>query len=1022
MTMKNQENDRDQRLADKLAKMHDRMLVATSRSSEFESDEELQSEQQVLDFIERVKRSQPKTQTDNAAPSTKRASLSETNLGGPVAEPDDEFFEPQLPEKIGRFEVIGFLGQGGYGVVYHAIDPELDREVAIKIPRAEALLTPDLRSRFIREGKIAAALSHPNIVTIHETGQQDAICFIVSELVDGITLADWIAAQKQAVDPTGAARLIFVLANALQHAHRRGVLHRDLKPANILIAGSNATSLSASKLAESVKISDFGLARFEDDKTNQTRTGSMIGTPAYMAPEQMNDSGQGAGPEADVYALGCILYELLVGQRVFEASTILEMVQSVQNLDPKPVRNYRKDVSRDLQAICLKCLEKDPKRRYQTSLQLAEDLDHWLNGQPVSARNASPMDRVSKWSRRNPALAIAISLVFVSILSGLCFSLWQWNRAERNLALALEERSQAERHMARVELVIDEMLTDVAKVLKYIPQMEPLRERLLKQAMVLQTELVEENSDDPRVRFRSAQALRRLAKIQSWLGEYERAIEAGTRGNEILSNLPPGKINEAELNREKIEMCLELNLPFYSLNRFESGESLVRNAIEIQSSGQTGLSQRDDALIKSRAYRSLGMILQKQNKNDDALAAFQEAESAVEQLPENLRDDIEIASNHYRVLNSLGIMFKSLGQPEDAETYYARSIAINSEAVDRFPERIDLRFDLAVTTLNFGNFLFRKNDFVGAEKAYRFCIETTGKLSSEFPKSPRFRSFFIYGQIGLGATYRRLTQTENAIEAYKMAISQIQLIESQSGATPTQLKNLAKTYNNMGLAYKDLKQTKDAIEAHQKGIDVLEKLVARTPKDVSIRLSLSIGHGNHGLLLHETGNAKAAKPVLLDGLRVAEECLELNADHAGVLNNLRWQHRVLCETSCQLEEHDAAFQHARAAIRFGKISAHQIQVAETVGRCVSTLRANGDSETENAEFIDTYAKIAIEALKQVLKNGDITASAIAENKTFESLRSHDAFQAFLDYMKGIGKVPKVHNDRRVDGSGIPSIA
>ena len=339
------------------------------------------------------------------------------------------------------YEILDELGRGGMGVVYRARQTSLDREVALKMILAPEHAGPGQAARFRAEAEAVARLQHPNIVQVHDVGEQNGRPYFSMELIEGGSLADHIAGNPQPA--AEAARLVEVLARAVQHAHIRGVVHRDLKPANVLLVIANCSDKSAICNLQSAipKITDFGLAKRLDLPTSATGTGTIVGSPSYMAPEQAVRGNNTTGPLCDVYGLGAILYELLTGRPPFRAETPLDTLLQVVHDDPLPPSRLRARTPRDLETICLKCLEKEPRRRYPSAEALADDLRRFLDGKPVVARPLSPVGRVVRWGRRRPAVAALIA-VCALVLTGLA-SLGAWQSARENRRVA-EARAETE--------------------------------------------------------------------------------------------------------------------------------------------------------------------------------------------------------------------------------------------------------------------------------------------------------------------------------------------------------------------------------------------------------------------------------------------------------------------------------------------------------------------------------------------------------------------------------------------------
>ncbi len=331
-----------------------------------------------------------------------------------------------VPAQLGRFRVLCKLGQGGHGIVFLAFDPLLKRQVALKVPRLEMLLTREMRQRFLREAQAAAGLDHPGIVPVYEAGETDSICYIVSAYCPSNSLAEWLQQQQEPVTLRTAAALAAHLARALAYIHSRGILHRDLKPSNVLLATQteNEEGQRHPDLPFLPKLTDFGLARSLDQENGLTRTGDLVGTPSYMAPEQTDGRSERITSATDVHGLGAILYTLLTGRPPFIAPTMLQTLEQVRNNDPIPPRRLNRRVDRDLETICLKCLAKDPRRRYASAEALAEDLERWLDHRPIQARPSTRQERLAKWARRRPSAAALVLVSTLAVLAALTGSLW----------------------------------------------------------------------------------------------------------------------------------------------------------------------------------------------------------------------------------------------------------------------------------------------------------------------------------------------------------------------------------------------------------------------------------------------------------------------------------------------------------------------------------------------------------------------------------------------------------------------
>ncbi len=343
---------------------------------------------------------------------------------------------PPVPNRIGKFEILECVGRGSFGTVYRARDTASQREVAVKIPLPSVLDNAEHRSRFFREARLAAQLQHPHIVALHEVGEDQGVCFIASEFVTGQTLRAKMPKQ-QAWTPDDAVAMMLQIGKALHYAHTKGIIHRDIKPENILVTAQSE-----------LKITDFGLARQEGADELWTEAGARMGTPAYMSPEQAGGHSHWADARTDLWALGVMLYELLTGHRPFEGSSVT-ILRAILQDEPRALRRHQQQIPKDLEAICLKCLAKNPDHRFPSAQHVVDELERWQRGLPVATRSINTVERTWRWAKRKPAAA---ALVLVSLVSMLMLALaGAWHNHQTRLANELLQSALAEAKEGRAK-------------------------------------------------------------------------------------------------------------------------------------------------------------------------------------------------------------------------------------------------------------------------------------------------------------------------------------------------------------------------------------------------------------------------------------------------------------------------------------------------------------------------------------------------------------------------------------------
>ena len=395
------------------------------------------------------------------------ACLLETGLG--LLEDEDHDAADATPESherhseravkmladFGDYELLEEIGRGGQGVVYRARQKSLNRTVALKVIGLGPWATEAHLKRFRREAEAAASLDHPLIVPIHEVGERDGCCYFSMNFVEGGQLDEVV--RREPIPIRRAVELIAKVARTVHYAHEHGILHRDIKPGNILLDVKGEPHLT-----------DFGLARLVETESTVTRTLDVMGTPSYMAPEQAAGNNAAVSSATDIYGLGAVFYQLLTGHPPFTGGTTFETVRLVLDTEPRSPRLINPKVDRDLSTICLKCLEKDPKRRYSSALALAEDLEHWLKHEPIRAKRSGFFTHGRKWVRRKPAIAV-LSAALVALAAVMGWNVWKSELlsrpATKGIAVLPFENLSADPDNAYFAVGIqDEILTRLASI------------------------------------------------------------------------------------------------------------------------------------------------------------------------------------------------------------------------------------------------------------------------------------------------------------------------------------------------------------------------------------------------------------------------------------------------------------------------------------------------------------------------------------------------------------------------------
>jgi tetratricopeptide (TPR) repeat protein/tRNA A-37 threonylcarbamoyl transferase component Bud32 len=669
---------------------------------------------------------------------------------------------------IGDYELLGEIARGGMGIVFRARQRSLNRPAALKMLLAEDLASEADEQRFRREAEAAANLDHPHIVPIFEVGRHNGRSYFSMKLVEGGSLSQRLA--EFAADPRAAARLLALVARAVHHAHQRGVLHRDLKPANILLGGGPETPIGELD----PQVTDFGLARRVDGDPDLTQSGAILGTPSYMAPEQADGKRGSVTVATDVYGLGAVLYALLAGRPPFRGDSALETLAHVKDDAIEPPSRHGRRIDRDLETICLKCLEKEPARRYGSAEAVAEDLDRWLAGEPIQARPAGHLERAWRWCRRNPAVAAltgAVTMLLVAAVAGLAIS----NRTiARERDEARRQRQRSDRHAERARRAVDQMYTRFAEDwLANQPRLEPLQYEFLALALRSYEEMAAEESDRPEIRREVAIAHRRVGEIEFKLNHYARAEVAFRHSVQVLREQTDRGRSQPSERMQWAESELALGRLLRRSAREMEGKAAFRRAVAIC---QELIAEAPD-LAEPRLLLADALV------HVGTEAALREAMAVLADL--NVEDSdrgryLMILGNAHAYLGSA--LFDR-GRPRESLPHHREALKIRDELVRRSPSSYMARRRLLISTTDLARDLTFVGQFEEALATRRDALARANELAGQFPAIPDNEFNVVVSLVTLGSILKEFDQFTEAEQHLRQALDRARAIVAKHPGT-----------------------------------------------------------------------------------------------------------------------------------------------------------------------------------------------------------------------------------------------
>jgi tetratricopeptide (TPR) repeat protein/tRNA A-37 threonylcarbamoyl transferase component Bud32 len=726
---------------------------------------------------------------------------------------------------VGDYELLSVLGQGGMGVVYKARQISLHRDVALKMIRNSELATEDQIRRFQNEAEAVALFDHPGIVPIYEVGVHGDQRYFSMKLIDGAGLDKRI--KSSPLKPSDAAKLVAEIAEAIHHAHQRGLLHRDLKPANILIDAEGHPH-----------VTDFGLVKRIEEESGLTITGAIMGTPSYMAPEQALGRSAQVTTASDVYGLGAILYAAITGRDPFQGDSVLETLEKVRQSPPEPPTSLNKKVPRDLEVICLKCLEKDQRLRYASAKELADDLERWLNGEPIIARPVNAAARAWMWCKRRPTLAALAGALAAAIVGGMIGIAWQWREAvfQRNAAVVAREAAEKNAQLASTQATlalntIQDLINEVQTNLSFTGLSEVkmallhTAQRRIEGVAAVYEKSTSKEATVMAIDMSLANIYRQLGQSDKAAVMLDRCLDIAKARVIIKENSDPSRMNLANVHAARALL----------------DEELSRNMKAALSENQEGLRIWEDVDNHPNTHPNAFPL-------DKKIVRAGMAELTT-----------RVAVDYYR-----------LGNIEAARDGFQKAYDLRQELARAFPNDPQLKQDLSYSTMALAELSFLSGNPAQAEEYYRQTLQQREKRFTEKPNDQQVRSELADVNYQIGEFKLKtgsLTEARMRLERSKELRAKL-LDGDRSNAVLT--RNMAEALYRLGnLSDREGKQ-KMALASFEAASKLGQQLVDQDPQNDKRRMELMIDLAHVGQIEKASTIAGqlGAEPNLDNELRV----------------------------------------------------------------------------------------------------------------------------------------------------------
>ncbi len=913
-----------------------------------------------------------------------------------------------FPSRLGEFRLIRRLGVGGMGVVYRATEESLGREVALKVVRPDHLYFPQARERFVREVRSIAKLQHPGIVPVYSVGEESGIPYFAMELVHGLSLADALTAlaRHRPVELDGVRlasvlsladhethaeaewfaddwirtcfRLVLQIAEALEHAHQRQIIHRDIKPSNLMLTPDGR-----------VRLLDFGLAS-SSGAPRITKTGALVGSLPYMAPETLEGDRDSADQRTDIYGLGVTLYEMLTLRLPYQDQDWDSTRRKILGGESLAPRKLNPKVGWEAETVCLTAMERDPSRRYQSATDLAQDLRNVLERRPIQARRVGMSLRTRRWIQRHPTASVATALAFLLVVVGPLVFAWQATRNlrrvehqkeladaaredaehQQSLAMAAEtaavwaqqaaelakeeaERARGEAEQKRDEAhanlqtalaAVDQFLKRVGKEqLKDIPLMEGLRRELLEDALSFYQQFYERNADDPQITTMTVEALKQVSLIHRLLGD---------------------PVSGAETEKQRIRVLQN------SLDQYP-GDPTIR-------------------LELANAFNTLAGHDEFAGNVAVALEGFAKSAEVLRGLIEDSDHD-EYRYQLAIALQNLGDLHIGTGDTWSGLDELTEGRQLLEDLLERRPTNEPYREALGGILYSTGSTL----DVLGQQdesfQAFLESLENYESLLEDDPTDAERRRNVAHGRGRIGRLLWGRGETEEGIDYLWQAIDEQKLlVEEFPTATPYRW-DLGMALMNLGASLSEDEQYEEAEEILEEARAIQEQLVDDFPEVDNYQHELSGTLNNLGRVVIFQDRVDEGLEMVLEAIDLQEAALEVRPQHPRYQIFLRNQYNLLAYAYLELGEDQDSADAALTSVEISGFDAEWMYLmAGIISLCCHVAEERGDQVSAS-----DHAQQVIELLEGAEAKGYDVVGGLPQDSAFDHFRHREEYRAFL---------------------------